>query len=276
VFERKPSDRPAAPQSQRIVISEEQPRHGIPAIHLSAAAERFDADANGKRRNWPRRLLLAGGVLVGLLFVSVVLLALADFTMAGNGSSDWRARAQWTWERGDRLHYAGHLAIGRVLDLCPCTRRAADAQYYYARFHAISPLQRQVVSNTRPAGPAAVAAYVVGPVAVGAEWLGDGLKWLGGQRPLQQATIDLEEFEVRPAQMRIPRGATVTWRNTDDLGEAHTVTADIGQAIKFDSGFLVPSETFEFTFTERGRYIYYCQVHGGPQLQGMSGEIVVE
>ena len=90
----------------------------------------------------------AGGILVFLGLFSLGLLGLADLSMAGNGSPDVGARAQWAWDRGDHLHYAVHILAGRVLDLCPCTRRAADAQYYYARFHAVTPRQRDVVSNT--------------------------------------------------------------------------------------------------------------------------------
>jgi plastocyanin len=62
----------------------------------------------------------------------------------------------------------------------------------------------------------------------------------------------------------------------DDLGEAHTVTADPGQATKFDSDFLEPDEQFAFTFTERGRYPYFCRAHGAPGLQGMAGIVIVE
>ena len=52
--------------------------------------------------------------------------------------------------------------------------------------------------------------------------------------------------------------------NVDELYEAHTVTTDPGQSVRFDSDFLLPDESFQFTFTERGRYLYYCRAHGGP------------
>jgi plastocyanin len=213
---------------------------------------------------------------VFLGFVGLVLLAYADFAMAANGSRDVGARAQWALEHGDHLHYAGHLAAGRLLDICPCTRRAAAAQYYYARFHAVTSRQMAVLATTRPGSASEWAAYVTGPLAVGFDWVGDGIGWLGGHRPPTQVVVALNEFDAQPAEIRVQRGATVTWRNVDSLGEAHTVTADVGQLIQFDSAWLLPDDAFEFVFTERGRFIYYCRAHGAPQLNGMSGVVVVE
>ena len=54
------------------------------------------------------------------------------------------------------------------------------------------------------------------------------------------------------------------------------MTADPGQLVKFGSDFLEPDEKFDFVFTERGRFAYYCTVHGEPGLKGMSGLVVVD
>jgi plastocyanin len=245
-------------------------------IGLSSTARELQDAPDRRVPRWIFRTALGIGFAVFLGLFSLGLLGLADLSMAGNGSPDVGARAQWAWDRGDHLHYAVHILAGRVLDLCPCTRRAADAQYYYARFHAVTPRQRDVVSNTHPSSPAAFVAYVVGPAAVGLEWLGDGISWLGGQRPPLAVGVGLDQFAVTPPEIHIVRGTTVTWRNVDDLGEAHTVTADPGQATKFDSDFLEPDEQFAFTFTERGRYPYFCRAHGAPGLQGMAGIVIVE
>jgi plastocyanin len=249
-------------------------------IRLSARGAAIEAaysDGPPRRRpRWVRRIVLALAALALLSILSLGLLALADFAMAGNGSRDVGARAQWTWERGDHLHYAVHLVAGRVLDLCPCTRRAAAAQYHYAHFHAVTPRQVAVINNVHPATPGAWAAYIAGPFAVGLDWVGDGVHWLAGNRPALALIVDVSDFEFQQHEIHIARGTTVTWRNVDELGEAHTVTADVGQLVKFDSDWLEPDETFAFTFTERGRFIYYCQAHGGPQLKGMSGVVIVE
>jgi plastocyanin len=100
---------------------------------------------------------------------------------------------------------------------------------------------------------------------------------LGGQRPASTVTVALDQYEFSPRVIHILRGTTVIWRNTDDLGEAHTVTTDPAVWIlKLDSDFLEPDEQFQATFTERGQYNYYCRVHGGPDQQGMSGIVIVD
>jgi plastocyanin len=222
------------------------------------------------------RGILAVITCLVLMAVGFGLLALADFSVAGNGSPDPRARAAWTLASGDHLHFAFHIMVGRVLDVCPCTRRAADGQYYRAHFHALTPLQKTVAANTHPASAAEWANYVFGPVQVAFAWVGDGLRWLGGSRPALETVVSLDTYAFQPAEIHIARGTTVTWRNVDALGEAHTVSADPGQVPKFDSDFLEPDETFSYTFTERGRFAYFCRLHGQINLQGMSGLVVVE
>jgi plastocyanin len=225
---------------------------------------------------WIKRGLLALGVFAFLGVTSLALLVYADIAMAGDGSRDFGEQAQWAWAHGDHLHYAGHLVAARLFDVCPCTRRTAAAHYYYARFHAVTQRQKDVLVNARPASAAEWAAYVTGPIAVGLDWLGDGVAWLGGHRPPRQVVVVLDKFAVQPEEIHIPRGTSVTWLNADQLGEAHTVTADAGQLVRFDSDWLEPYERFDFVFTERGRFIYFCRAHGAPQLGGMSGVVVVE
>jgi plastocyanin len=176
----------------------------------------------------------------------------------------------------DYLDFAFHITSGRILDLCPCTRRAADAQYYRAHFHAVTPRQETVLANTHPTSAGAWVIYFFGPLGVGADWLGDAATWLGGQRPALAVTVDLGDYAVAPAEIHVARGTTVTWRNVDELGEAHTVTADPGQLFRFDSDFLEPDEKFSFIFSEHGRYVYYCRVHGDVGLNGMSGVVIVD
>jgi len=222
------------------------------------------------------RLLVKAAVVVGLLsLLSLLLLAVADYDQAGNGSPDLSARAAWVWVHGDHVHFAVHMAAARVLDVCPCTRRAAATQYYRAHFHAVTPHQAALAADSRPRTMGDWAEYVVGPFTVGFDWLHDAATWIAGQRPTQQATVLVEEIEFAPAEIHVTRGTTVTWRNVDELGEAHTVTADPGQTVTFDSDWLEPDESFSFTFTERGRFVYYCQAYGAPDHQGMSGVVVV-
>ncbi|SRR6266487_690824 len=62
-----------------------------------------------------------------------------------------------------------------------------------------------------------------------------------------------------PATLTIPVGSTVTWKNKSSI--AHTVTSS-----KFDSGNLLPSGTFSFTFKTPGTFQYVCNYH--PFMQG--------
>lgn len=60
----------------------------------------------------------------------------------------------------------------------------------------------------------------------------------------------------RPANIRIPAGATVTWRNTGST--VHSVTADDGT---FDSGSLAPGAAWKRRFDTPGTFAYHCTPH---------------
>ena len=246
-----------------------------PRITLTEVGRRFEEEQGKSGPNWIRRALTVLAAVVSLSLLSLFMLAYADYDTAGNGSPSTSARIQWVWVHGDHLHFAVHIAQAHLFDLCPCTRRVAAAQYWRAHFHAVTPRQQAVAANSRPQSASQWVDYFVGPFAVGFDWLHDGVNWLGGQRPSQQVTVDMGDYEFQPVEISIARGTTVTWRNTDELGEAHTVVADDGQLVKFGSDPLEPDESFTYTFTERGRFIYYCSLHGEPGHQGMSGVVVV-
>ena len=73
--------------------------------------------------------------------------------------------------------------------------------------------------------------------------------------------------EFKPSIITVPVGTTVKWISYD--GEQHSVTSDTGL---FD-GSLPPFGSFNYTFTERGNYEYYCQNHAHNQENGV---VVVE
>jgi polyvinyl alcohol dehydrogenase (cytochrome) len=80
-------------------------------------------------------------------------------------------------------------------------------------------------------------------------------------------------FEFQPAQLTVPVGTTVRWRNDDPT--LHTVTFVVdGEELVADEG-----ETVSWTFTEQGRYEYYCRPHSGQgddgTWTGMTGVVVV-
>jgi len=71
-----------------------------------------------------------------------------------------------------------------------------------------------------------------------------------------------------PSDVTIPVGSEVIWSNQDKL--SHTVTsgnASIGADGKFNSNVLRHHDSFSYTFTQPGRYSYYCIMH--PWMNGM-------
>lgn len=73
-----------------------------------------------------------------------------------------------------------------------------------------------------------------------------------------------------PAVIKIKKGDTVRWVNTQEL--LHTVTS--GKAPKpdgkFNAAYVKPE--FEFTFDKTGFYDYYCELHQAI----MRGVVIVE
>lgn len=84
--------------------------------------------------------------------------------------------------------------------------------------------------------------------------------------PVQGVTqVALSNFAVGPANIQVPLGTTVTWTNDDDA--PHSVTFDNGMA---DSGIFHKGQTYQYTFTKAGTFVYHCSVH-----PGMVGHVVV-
>jgi plastocyanin len=86
----------------------------------------------------------------------------------------------------------------------------------------------------------------------------------------------------KPMKLAIKVGQTVEWINNAET--LHSVTTDPDSAQKpsdvaspagakpFDSGFMKPGMTFDYTFTVPGTYKYLCLPH---EKDGMVGYIVV-
>ncbi len=88
-----------------------------------------------------------------------------------------------------------------------------------------------------------------------------------GARLPEDAVVEVEirGFAFQEQVLRIPVGTTVRWLNRDPVG--HTSTAREGE---WGSPLIGPGETYEVTFSEQGRFEYYCQPH-----PFMTAEIVV-
>jgi plastocyanin len=86
-----------------------------------------------------------------------------------------------------------------------------------------------------------------------------------------QTSINMASDSFDRTEVHIAPGQTVVWKNPDT--DTHTVTTDDGTT--FDSGDVATGGQFSFEFDAPGAYSYYCQYHGGPGGEGMSGVIVV-
>src|SRR5207249_8843485 len=91
------------------------------------------------------------------------------------------------------------------------------------------------------------------------------------QTPPGATEVQIVDDAFSPKNVTVPVGAIVVWTRTGS--HPHTVTADDGS---FDSGLLRGTDQFQRTFDAAGVYAYYCDVHGGPGGNGMSGVITVK
>lgn len=79
--------------------------------------------------------------------------------------------------------------------------------------------------------------------------------------------VSIGNFTFNAPTLTVPVGATVTWTNADDV--PHTV---VSKDLKtFRSRALDTDDSFSFTFTSAGEYLYFCSIH--PM---MTGKIVVK
>ena len=77
----------------------------------------------------------------------------------------------------------------------------------------------------------------------------------------EETAVMIDNFTFEPQQLNVKVGATVTWKNRDDI--PHTIVS----AGKFRSKPLDTDDSFSFTFTSAGDYKYFCSLH--PHMTGM-------
>ena len=92
-------------------------------------------------------------------------------------------------------------------------------------------------------------------------------------------TVSIQDFFFSPANVSVPAGTTVTWVNEGNV--PHTVTSDDGQ---FDSGVLMPGDSYTVMFKGQGTITYHCAIHpsmtgsvtvGTPPTGGASGQTMM-
>jgi plastocyanin len=92
-------------------------------------------------------------------------------------------------------------------------------------------------------------------------------------------TVSIQDFFFSPANVTVEPGTTVTWVNEGNV--PHTVTSDDGQ---FNSGVLMPGDSYTVVFKGRGTITYHCSIHpsmmgsvtvGTPPMGGASGQMMM-
>jgi plastocyanin len=73
--------------------------------------------------------------------------------------------------------------------------------------------------------------------------------------------VSIQDFFFSPANVTVEPGTTVTWVNEGTV--PHTVTSDDGQ---FDSGVLMPGDSYTVMFKGQGTITYHCMIH--PSMTG--------
>jgi plastocyanin len=82
----------------------------------------------------------------------------------------------------------------------------------------------------------------------------------GGSVTVEVKIVD-NAFE--PAEITVAPGTTVIWTNSGQVQHTVTVGERDNPTGMFDSGYLDPGGTFQYTFTEEGIFPYYCIPHPG-------------
>ena len=97
-----------------------------------------------------RRRLLLGFVLGAGLTGLAALAALAvAFRWTPLGEAGY-THLDRTLHAHERLHFMTHLAAGRALSVCPCTRNRAAMEHWKAARHAPTPRERALATVDRP------------------------------------------------------------------------------------------------------------------------------
>jgi plastocyanin len=105
----------------------------------------------------------------------------------------------------------------------------------------------------------------------------------GANAPVVVVKMSDKPPKFLPDKVTIKAGQTVQWVN--NAKTLHSVDGDPSMALKpsdvslppgakpFDSGFMKPDMTWEYTFKVPGTYKYTCVPH---EKDGMNGEVVVK
>jgi len=69
------------------------------------------------------------------------------------------------------------------------------------------------------------------------------------------AKVEIKDFSFESADLEVAPNTTVIWTNLDPV--SHTLVSPGN----FESPILNTGDTFKYTFSKMGVYIYYCSIH---------------
>jgi plastocyanin len=147
---------------------------------------------------------------------------------------------------------------------------------YFCLTHEMDGMVGEVIVNPLPeTPPARVARSSQGVIQAAASTVATG-------PPIQIVKMNDDDPMYQPNSIRISAGQTVEWENDGQV--SHSVTDDPARAnnpadallpagVKpFNSRSVMPGGRFRHTFTEPGRYRYFCLTH---EADKMVGEVIV-
>jgi hypothetical protein len=150
-----------------------------------------------------RRLFLAAVAAILVPVMVVVGLILADWTEVRHRAPDPLTGVALAIDHGDRLHYVGHLVLGRALDLCACADDLAAEQYERAAWHVRTARQLALITSGRPQAPVEWAEDGAGAIASGVRWGERGSLWVV-KRLARSGTPSAERLpDPRPAPLAV-------------------------------------------------------------------------
>ena len=90
--------------------------------------------------------------------------------------------------------------------------------------------------------------------------------------PAGKSAVAVKQFQFMPAELVVKTGTAVTWTNEDDI--LHTATSGATPGTPdgtFDGPMDGRGKSFSHTFSQPGRYAYFCNRHNS-----MTGTVVVQ
>jgi len=83
--------------------------------------------------------------------------------------------------------------------------------------------------------------------------------------------IYMRDGAYTPSHIEVALGTAVTWTNQDNVPHGVIISPGVIATVDtWQSGPLYPGESFSYTFTSRGTFVYHCSEH-----PGMTGTVTV-